>query len=70
MTSMKKIGNIGAAFISSLAMAILIRTKIISEGSNFFQYINGIVQNASLADAYIFFRCYIFILNQKFATNH
>lgn len=65
MTSMKKIGNIGAAFISSLAMAILIRTKIISEGSNFFQYINGIVQNASLADAYIFFSLLYFYIKSE-----
>lgn len=62
MVSMKKIGNVGIAFISSLAIAILIRTKIISGGNNFFQYINNIVQNASMADAYIFFSLLYFYI--------
>lgn len=62
MVLMKKISSVGIAFISSLAMGVLIRTQVISDGNNFFQCINSIVQNASLVDAYIFFSLIFFYI--------
>ena len=47
--------KIALAFISSLALAVLMREKIISEGDNFLQVLNNILDSVSLPDTYVFF---------------